>query len=221
MVIGASSASAQPRDAWENICAAAPEAPYPLAQSAASDDSLKSCDLVDLYYGLEHAADPATARRCADYRRAHLNPGNFVNVLDGSGVLAMIYANGAGVPRDDSLAISFACELSAEFDKQFMVPALAARRGVAPAPPFDVCENSGTTPATIVCADVDKRKADRKRRARIDAVSRSWSVQTRAAFVPLVEAERAFEQARVRGEISREGTGQRSTSCSRSWSLSP
>ena len=49
------------------------------------------------------------ALQCGWYERAHLDP-SVGNMFEGPGILAMLYANGQGVPRNYDLAIRFACE---------------------------------------------------------------------------------------------------------------
>lgn len=91
---------------WQSVCFKALAAPLPpaadaLARSVAAKPALAAgeCDEHKLYYGFGARPDYPAALQCA-YRHRAYPDGRKTTFLEGPGTLAMLYANGDGVPRD-------------------------------------------------------------------------------------------------------------------------
>lgn len=182
------------------ICKAA--VPLPPAGSAARG-APADCNSSDLLYGIGRAADPAAARACALREMAAGE-----NTTGGAATLATIYANGAGVPRDDDLAIAYACEIDgAPFETDGRVKHLATRKakGLA-AEPFDLCDDVTSGLMQGFCAERDGDRADAKRALALAELTAKLSAPARAAFTRLQKAEDDFVKRSADGEVDVSGT---------------
>jgi len=195
---------------WQAVCSRALANPLPpkAAEVARSGSGQPvpvagECDEQALYYGFGKSPDYETALKCAYRHRADPNaPTN--SSLEGAGTLAMLYANGDGVPRDYALAIRFACEVggnggSNEPERIGRLEAL--RDGKLPAgTAFDLCDEQMSGAMGAYCSELDERQADVGRAQRIAAIRTHLSQRAQAMLAALEEDENAFEEARMKGE---------------------
>ncbi|MBV9613399.1 MAG: SEL1-like repeat protein [Acidobacteriaceae bacterium] len=196
--------------AWQTICSRAlalglPPTAATLAHSAAANPAPPAgqCDEQTLYYGLGKSPDFQAALQCAYWHRAHPDvPTN--SSLEGAGTLAMLYANGDGVPRDYALAIRFACEVGnkAGSNAPERIGRLEALRdGKLPSgTSFDLCDEQMSGAMGAYCSELSLKQADAGRTQRIAAVEAGLSQQAQTMLPALQAAEAAFEQARIKGE---------------------
>jgi hypothetical protein len=195
---------------WHAVCSQALATPLPpaaaaLARSAPANPApaARQCDDQALYYGFGRRPNYQAALQCAYWRRAHPHaPGN--RFLEGSGTLAMLYANGDGVPRNYALAIRFSCE-AADSGGQNMEERIgrleALRDGKLPAATtFDLCDEQMSGAMGAYCSDLSERQAGVGRARRIAAVKARLPQPADAMLPALQAAETAFEQARMKGE---------------------
>lgn len=192
------------------VCAQATASPFmpPAFQNPMTTTELQKCDETALYYGFEHAADPALALQCAYFQRAH--PGRVANPFYGPGVLAMLYANGKGVSRDYNLAIRFACEMtwSEEPETRLRVQRLEELRNArAQTTTFDLCDDGMSTIMAGSCAHVQWQLEERKRTEQQAAITAKWSPEAKQAYDRVDAAEKAFQYARAGNEIDQTGSG--------------
>jgi hypothetical protein len=192
---------------WQTVCSRALAIPLPpaaaaLARSASREPVLApgQCDEQAHYYGFSEGPNYQAALQCAYRHRAYPRAGS----LEGAGTLAMLYANGHGVPRDYALAIRFACEVggnggSNESERIGRLEAL--RDGRLPSgSAFDLCDEQMSGAMGAYCSDLAERQADVGRARRIAAIKAHLSQHAQAILSALQVDENAFEQARMKGE---------------------
>ncbi len=195
---------------WKGVCSRALAVPLPqhtqaLARSAESKPALLGgqCDEQTLYYGFGKPRDYKAALECAYRHRAHPN-GPTNTMLEGAGTLAMLYANGEGVPRDYSLAIRFACEaapVGGQNSEQRIGVLEALRSGKLSArTTFDLCDEQMSGAMGSYCSALSERKADVGRGRRVSVITGRLSQRARAMLPALQIDETAFEHARAMGE---------------------
>jgi hypothetical protein len=194
---------------WQAVCSRALEAPLPsvaatIARSAASNvaPAAGQCDEQALYYGFGKRPDYQTAFQCAYWHRAH--PGVPNQWLEGAGTLAMLYANGDGVPRDYALAIRFACEVGdkgGQNSEERIGRLEGLRDGKLPSGTrFDLCDEQMSGAMGAYCSDLSEKQADVGRARRIEIIRTRLPQQAQAMLPALQAAENDFEQARIKGE---------------------
>jgi hypothetical protein len=191
---------------YQGVCAEALADPLPadaavMASRAASEQSAdSSCKEQELYYGFGRPPEYGAALRCAYLHRAHAQTGT----LDGAGTLAMLYANGDGVPQDYALAIRFACEVgnnggSNEAERIGRLEAL--RDGKLPqGTRFDLCDEQMSGAMGAYCSEISERQSDGMRAKRVAAIAAVLPARAKAMLPALEAAEDRFEQARIKGE---------------------
>ena len=195
---------------WQAVCAETMATPLStaaagLASEASSLSALadKQCNEQALYYGFGKTPDYGAALRCANWHRAHPATGSF---LDGAGTLAMLYANGNGVPRSYALAIRFACELADRGGQNTAerIGRLEALRDGKPTAnrTFDLCDEQMSGAMGSYCSDLDEKKADVGRMRRIKASEKQLPERALAILPKLQAAETTFERARIQGEYT-------------------
>ena len=170
---------------------------------------LKGCNAEQAYYGYGKAADPAAALSCALYQREHPKEGAG-GVFSGPGILAMLYANGIAVPRDETQAIRFACELkwAAPAEMESRIGHLEKLSAAGPATKnFDLCDDATSGVMMGVCEAVQQSFADAKRKQDLDGIMAAWPESVKRAFPALQMAEDRFVEARTRYELDQSGTG--------------
>ena len=195
---------------WQTVCSRVLATPLPpgtaaLARSASDKPALAAgqCDEQALYYGFGESPNYQAALQCAYRHRAHPDaPSN--SSLEGAGTLAMLYANGDGVPRDYALAIRFACEVGGEGGSnapERIGRLEALRDGKLPfGTTFDLCDEQMSGAMGAYCSDLSEKQADVGRARRIAAIKDHLSQEAQAMLAALQADENAFEQARVKGE---------------------
>lgn len=188
-------------------CKRSQAAPVPPADLPGPADlpALASCDSVALYYGDEGAADPVRARQCAYLERAGGDGGE----LGGSAMLAMIYANGKGVPRNLPLATKFACEAGgapAEIDSRIEHLDQLGTHPAAPQAPFDFCDDITSGYMAGACAAVASGHADARREDALDQLTQSYDLAQRQALAGLRQAADAYFQGHAGNEVDLSGT---------------
>lgn len=180
-------------DATQKVCRAqlAAEPPAVDWPSAGEQAQLKDCDSEALYYGIGVAADPVAARKCALLERerevgpnAPAFAGLGYSYFSGTGILAMIYANGSGTPRNLDVAIHMACGVEdAPAASEGRIQALLDRKaGKGEGGPFEICDNATSGISEGYCADHLDRIEDQTRKHRIVALGAHWSDPVRRAF---------------------------------------
>src|SRR5579859_1551201 len=119
LMMGAPHAFAQLEGANEttqNKCRQYLQAPLPSeANSVIAPKQWPECNSYKLYSGIGIKVDFVAARKCAWSERlaaqANLEPRyTIASVFGGSAMLAVLYANGEGIPQDPKLAARFVCE---------------------------------------------------------------------------------------------------------------
>src|SRR5436190_1450614 len=144
-----------------------PPAGAPGASTAAN------CGSIDILLGVGEPADPVTARYCAI---AEMERGEN-EAIAGAGVLAMIYANGSGVPRDLDLATHVACLVEgapAEVEGRVMRLVEMKRTGWAGGD-FNACDDATSGKLTGECAALADRIAEFGRNASLEKLRGGWS----------------------------------------------
>ena len=195
---------------WQTVCSQALATPLPpdaaaLARAASGKPALAAgeCDEQALYYGFGKRPNYPAALACAYRHRAYPDAPS-KSSLEGAGTLAMLYANGDGVPRDYALAIRFACEVggeggSNESERIGRLEALRDRK-LPSGTLFDLCDEQMSGAMGAYCSDLSEKQADVGRARRIAAIRSHLSPQARAMLSVLQVDEHAFEQARMEGE---------------------
>jgi hypothetical protein len=195
---------------WQTVCSRVLATPLPpgaaaLARSASDKPALAAgqCDEQAVYYGFGESPNYQAALQCAYRHRAHPDvPSN--GSLEGAGTLAMLYANGDGVPRDYALAIRFSCEVGGAGGSnapERIGRLEALRDGKLPSgTPFDLCDEQMSGAMGAYCSDLSEKQADVGRARRIAAIKAHLSLQVQAMLPALQLDEKAFEQARMKGE---------------------
>jgi uncharacterized protein YecT (DUF1311 family) len=115
VVAQTANAPALPRtltDPWRARCEQALQTPLPLEAGVAPLPDTAKAGAVQFYYGIgDQTQDFAAARATAWQQRVAVatHPGGY-GMFSGTLLLAMIYANGEGTPRDPLLALRMGCE---------------------------------------------------------------------------------------------------------------
>ena len=150
------------------------------------------CSATNAYYGIGEPVNDARARACA-------------YAGDDFDVLAMLYANGRGVPRNIAVARRAVC------DDDDAAPAETsgrlehlARIEARPAP-FDYCDDATSGRMEGSCAMLRTTITQQQRERDIAARTASWTPASKAALATLRRAMEAFVKARD-GEVDLSGT---------------
>ncbi|MCD9031539.1 lysozyme inhibitor LprI family protein [Luteimonas sp. Y-2-2-4F] len=180
--------------------------PVPAADAGAAP---AGCDAGVLYYGTDgRGGDPVAARHCAYRERAEDGrPVPEGKVFGGSGVLAMLYANGRGVERDIPLASRFACEhggAPAEVRGRLdHLQRIADGRDDAP---FDLCDDITSGMMSGMCAGLEARFARHARDLRWQALQADWTPAQREAWSALESAAEGYFRQASQEEQDMSGT---------------
>lgn len=159
---------------------------------------LNKCDTWALYFGIERASNPTDARLCA---MIELEMGDATGLpLHDAGILAEIYANGRGVPRNALVAKHYACMQTQGYGS---IDPLFERidRAVAGGEQFDGCADAaGGLPAdecALVQYLVELSRAHEAERKLVQ-----WA-STQPNFAALKSTAAAYERARIPVEVDR------------------
>lgn len=206
-----------PKDDWnmahtecdtQAVCRKSENLPLPQDDLPSADDlsKLKQCQSAALYYGYTGKPDYVRARQCAYLKRGTASG----QIIGGSSILTMIYANGQGVPRNVPLAIKFACEAGgapAEIDGriadlehlQNSKPAMNQR-------PYDFCDDVTSGYMQGACESIQTDADDARRQAKIHALTQTYSPDQQRTFAALQHAAKAYFEAHSTYEVDLSGT---------------
>jgi uncharacterized protein YecT (DUF1311 family) len=168
---------------------------------------LKGCDASALYFGFDRPPSPVAARKCA-YLQREAGETEPALVFGGSGLLAMIYANGKGARRSFELALKFACEIDgapAENEGR-MRHLLELREKRWSGSDFSLCDSATSGFLDGNCAALQERFDEVERKRRLDKLAAGWPPETKRAFGELREAARRFFEASAQNEVDLSGT---------------
>ncbi|HWJ95713.1 MAG TPA: lysozyme inhibitor LprI family protein [Telluria sp.] len=145
-----------------------------------------SCDAAALYYetlALDAPGDHdwKKVRDCA-----------FRN--NDSGVLMMLYANGAGVTQNLALATRYACSIESSTGEMKNRVARLARK--KPREHVDMCADAATGPAMGYCASVHERSREKARGDQLAALSKDWSAKEQLGLEMASKAAHFYAQHR-------------------------
>jgi len=201
LLLGCPVSSAQPviggqqhGDEWKyaipkDICESSKKTPFPSDDLPTDKDrqAVKDCSSSVLYTGDEFLRpDFEKARKCAYIEREN----NF-EMLGGSGVLAMIYANGEGVQTNIDLALRFMCEEPNPVNALgAAITFLIARKSDKSNASFNICDYAVGTPNMSICADPSAHINAWKKN--IHAMHGSWSRVDISHYYVLEKAAEAF-----------------------------
>ena len=114
-----------------------------------------------------------------------------------SGVLAMLYANGLGVPRNLDLATQYACRAGGAYmEVQGRIAHLQAMQNSPSATPYDQCDDITSGYMMGICASIGDGQADKIRSAYLARLRRQLPAAQVGAFDQLVAATNAFANSR-------------------------
>jgi len=172
------------------------------------------CNSYKLYSGIGTKVDYAAARKCAWSERlaqqADLEPRyTIASVFGGSAMLAVLYANGEGVPKDLDLAERFVCEAGGAPAEMHIrldhVASLANKESSANAK-FDFCDDITSGFMQGFCAGYASELEDQKRTAKLNKITSQFTTEQQKLFASLRTAHEAYAHAHARGEIDLSGT---------------
>ena len=164
----------------------------PKLPNAIAKKSLKNCNSMALYYGFENSPDYIKAKECALIKKNYY-------------ILAMIYANGKGVPRDLDKALHYICMLDVPADEiesrihhlYKMKEAKDAKKN------FDICDDVASGYMMVLCADMQRSATYAQQMKYLNSLQRNWSINEKKLFQQLQNASRFYFEARTDNEINR------------------
>ena len=231
--VAPSAAQTSKAHSWQATCTRYRNTPLPSSLRAPQTPNSKSCISVSSYYGLGIPVDYTEARRCAVLERAGV-PTHAVTAItpqdapdrigiEGPTMLAMLYGNGDGVPRNKDLALRFACEAidagaiappyysepdnpdedQAIFPKLLSDIVAAGKDTRAhPNEKIDMCnyvEQQGRLLST--CDYIVRLREGLQRRAEIESFADRFTPDQKTAYLRLVAAFEAYAVAHDDNEI--------------------
>lgn len=184
--------------------------PLPPADLPTTQDrgALAKCDSYNLYFGFNVPADPVAARKCAYLQRDDKSR-MMGNPFESSGLLAMIYANGKGAPRNFELAQKFSCEIDgapAENAGRFEHLAKLRRQNWTGSD-FNLCDDATSGFMQGWCAKVNNDLAQVDQTKNLKSLTARWSAVENQAFQQLKQAANAYFQTSSHSEVDISGTG--------------
>lgn len=163
------------------------------------EGGMAECHSDALYYGIGVKADPQAAFRCAELEDAD-------SMWGGDMMLATIYANGKGAPRDLDKAIALACRTGwapAEFNGRVRHLDEMRRSGGTD---FHWCDDITSGYMGGWCRDLDARMDQAKRSVKFAAYRKIWSQGEPASKLQaLLDSAEKFVQVRE-SEVDQTGT---------------
>lgn len=153
---------------------------------------LIACDAPGSYFGVQSPVDFVKARHCAFTQPAA--------TFQGSGILAMLYANGQGVTRDYGLAGKAACSASEDPHEVAEILNKLARAEKEQGE-LDICENVWGESLTAGCLLVEANQRAEVRSARMAAITATWPAEHTAALNGLLENLAKFADTRAKSEV--------------------
>ncbi|HEY9136950.1 MAG TPA: hypothetical protein VIM67_01675, partial [Terriglobus sp.] len=171
-----------------------------------------ACASYRSYRGIGRPANYAAARECAWQERLAQKAGLSQNgneptawFVGGSLILADIYANGAGVPRNLPLAMRFACESEAQTAELALPEMKKLEATPHPSKRFELCDYAATTFSGNFCMGYEQEKVDDGRERYYRSLKRSMTPEQTSAFDVLLAARKAYI-AKHAEEVDKGGT---------------
>jgi hypothetical protein len=201
---------------WRITCQEALKTPLPTPPPATPGSDSASQSAMAYYYGFwGWKLDLTAARKVAWQERSlsSADPGS-ENPFRGSLILAMIYANGSGTPRDTALALRMGCEATAYRDglKDADLDRLQAAL-TSPADPsssdnvchavtrYDVCNAAPPEVKNVaLCAHFDSLMNRQRVISSIAELSADWTVEQKRLMKEVEDTEDRFSRSYSRLE---------------------
>ncbi|MFC3460428.1 lysozyme inhibitor LprI family protein [Massilia haematophila] len=174
---------------WYRQCLRVRDAQLPRQHQPAPAES-ERCDASALYYDTLHLpqasdADWRRVRECAV--RTHA-----------SGVLMMLYANGAGMTPNFDLATKYACSIQSPVNEmKSRVQHLRRRASGEDRAQVDVCDDVVSAEMRGQCGAIRERQRDKSRSGELAALTRDWSAKEQLGLEMASKAAHYFAQHRV------------------------
>jgi len=187
------------QDDRKQSCSAYTVVPLPTeAQGITTPAKFPACESYKSYAGIGRPMNYEAARACAWQERAAQEadlPQNpqapIAWVVGGSIILADLYANGLGTPRNLPLATRLACEQSEGFlEEGFDDLASRMKNQNKNDKPFELCEYAAVTFDMNFCESYQSQIGDSNRDRDIASLSSHWTEAQKAAFAA---AKKSFD----------------------------
>jgi len=160
------------------------------------------CDAAKLYYDTQNKAD-ATDIDWAKVRACALR-------TNASGVLMMLYANGAGVMPNLNVAMKYACSIKSPVAEiKSRVAHVQRKMNGADSSPIDVCDDVATGEARDHCASNRERHQEKSRNKQLAALVQTWTPKEQLGFEMASKAAHYFAQHRSDFETGQSGGAKR------------
>jgi uncharacterized protein YecT (DUF1311 family) len=159
------------------------------------------CDAGELYYDTRYLPSPSDqdwqkVRECA------FQSGD-------TGVLAMLYANGAGVAANPNLATRYVCSVASPLAEMKGRVANLRRKAAGSGGRFDLCEDVTSGERQGLCASVRERQREKQRSTQLAAATSLWQPKQQLGFDIVNKALRYFAQSRFEHETDLSGSVKR------------
>lgn len=172
------------------------------------------CNSYKLYSGIGTKVDYAAARQCAWSERlaqqAGLEPQYSVaSVFGGSAMLAVLYTNGDGTPRDLHLAGRFVCEAEgAPKEIEIRLEHIESLHDDKKSSEsiFEFCDDMTSGFMEGFCAAYGSEIQDQRREDSIKSITSQFTSAQLVAFNSLLKSEQSYAHAHAAGEIDTSGT---------------
>lgn len=175
-----------------------------LPKPGSAGPSPKNCDALALYDGVGAAPDHAAAHACA------LNAAGEPDIaFPPESILAMIFANGDGVARNDDLAIAYACKAGgapAEISGRVKHLLERKRQGAAVPDRFDFCDDITSGMMMGFCSSRAAKKDAVGRDAELAKLTSPLKSPAKTAYAKLRKAFEAYREALISNEVDLSGT---------------
>lgn len=175
-----------------------------LPKPGSAGPSPKDCDALALYDGVSAAPDYAAARACA------LNAVGEPDIaFPPEAILAMIFANGDGIARNDDLAVAYACKAGgapAETSGRVKHLLERKRQGAAVPDRFDYCDDITSGMMMGFCSSRAASKDAVGRDAELAKLTSPLKPAARTAYAKLRKAFEAYRETLVSNEVDLSGT---------------
>lgn len=189
----------------QQICASVEKVELPAADrpTQAEEKELSKCASVDSYFGFGQQADAVKARKCA---YAELDRGDKA-AIGGNAILAMIYANGLGVPRNYNVALKFACAIKdTPGDSAGRIYQLERMRKSNLGGRFSICDHSSGRNLYEQCAILGDRFDVIERDNKYKELSAAWSERDKKAFQAFLQEAKIFTKVQASNAVDLSGT---------------
>lgn len=175
-----------------------------LPKPGSAGPSPKDCDALALYDGVGGAPDHAAARACA------LNAAGDPDIaFPRESILAMIFANGDGVARNDEFAIAYACKAGgapAEISGRVGHLLERKRQGATVPDRFDFCDDITSGFMQGFCSARAAKKDAVGRDAELAKLTAPLKPAAKTAYARLRKAFEAYRAALGDNEVDLSGT---------------